>query len=191
MPDRTKPSSPPPQIPYEEPKRKEPMPEEPMPKEGPTHPYPTFAQTPREAYSRSPAPHIEFIRQTNNVPSYYGQDQPAQPVHNDRNPYELPPAQETANERLPPEKLIQFQKSWRRDNNYTGKPYDILVNKTRVFIDLCRRLEIHESQYTSIFPDILEGRASMHYMHNIGPGYNWKQLYERLDTHFNTRVNHS
>jgi hypothetical protein len=27
-------------------------------------------------------------------------------------------------------------------------------------------------------------------MHNIGPGYNWKQLYERLDTHFNTRVNH-
>jgi hypothetical protein len=30
----------------------------------------------------------------------------------------------------------------------------------------------------------------MHYMHNIGPGYNWKQLYERLDTHFNTRVNY-
>lgn len=95
------------------------------------------------------------------------------------------------NERLPPEKLIQFQKSWKKENNYTGKPYDILADKARIFIDLCRRLDIQDTQYTSIFPDILEGRASMYYMHNIGPGFDWKDLYERLDHHFNTKVNHN
>jgi hypothetical protein len=95
------------------------MPREPVLREGPSHPSPNFAQTLHEPYSRSPAPHAELLRRTDNVPSYYWQDQPAQPVHNDgyqppmmnRNPYELPLTQETANERLLPEKLIQFQKS--------------------------------------------------------------------------------
>jgi hypothetical protein len=83
MPDRTKLSSPLPQIPYEEPKRKEPTPREPVLREGPSHPSPNFAQTLHEPYSRSPAPHAELLRRTDNVPSYYWQDQPAQPVHND------------------------------------------------------------------------------------------------------------
>jgi hypothetical protein len=28
-------------------------------------------------------------------------------------------------------------------------------------------------------------------MHNIGPGFDWKDLYERLDYYFNTKVNHN
>jgi hypothetical protein len=31
----------------------------------------------------------------------------------------------------------------------------------------------------------------MYYMHNIRPGFDWKDLYERLDYHFNTKVNHN
>jgi hypothetical protein len=138
-------------------------------------------------------------RQPTPTPSYYyGQhlsQQPQPRVYNQTtipyNPYELPPTQEYTNNRLPPDKIVQFQKSWRKDNNYTGKPYDILTDKTKIFIELCQRLDIHESQYSSIFPDILEGRASTYYIHSIGPGLTWKQLYDKMNNHFNTNVNHN
>jgi hypothetical protein len=190
-PDRTKPAHPPQGSSYDNQKGKEPQL---AAEEGPKTYSPAYTPAPRDTYLRSPAvPYAELPRQPGNVPSYYWQDPAAQPVHKPlhQNPYEVPPPQHTVNERLPPEKLIQFQKSWRKENNYTGKPYDILADKTRVFIDLCRRLDITDTQYTSIFPDILEGRASMYYMHNIGPGHDWKGLYEMLDHHFNTKVNHN
>jgi hypothetical protein len=113
------------------------------------------------------------------------------PLRPNYNPYELPPQGEYYNDHLPPEKLVQFQKSWRKENNYTGRPYDILADKTKIFIDVCRRLGIHEQQFSSVFPDILEGRANMYYIHSIGPGCTWKVLYEALDRHFNTTVNHT
>lgn len=94
-------------------------------------------------------------------------------------------------ETLPPEKIVQFQKAWRKENNYSGKPYDLLTDKVRIFSDLCRRLGIKESQYQDIFPDILEGRASTHYIYNIGPGLPWRVLYDKLNVHFNTNVNHN
>ncbi|CAE7222463.1 hypothetical protein PTTW11_11545 [Pyrenophora teres f. teres] len=191
QPDRQKMSPQHPQATYDKLKTEEPIAEDLPRREGPKATPPTFTQTPHDTYLRSPAVYpADLPRRTDNIPSYYYQNEYQIPVQS-RNPYELPPTLETTNERLPPEKLIQFQKAWRKDNNYTGKPYDILADKTRIFIDLCRRLEIHESQFTSIFLDILEGRASMYYTHTIGPGHNWKQLYEQLDNHFNTKVNHN
>lgn len=196
-PDRTTPLPPLPNISYSNSKGKGPMPQQPIEREGPKAPFLTYSQTPRDPYSRSPAArYAELPRQQGNIPSYYYQNLPAQPVLNNtyqplQNPYELPPTHHTMNEKLVPEKLIQFQKSWKKENNYTGKPYDILADKTRMFINLCQRLDILDTQYTSIFPDILEGRASMYYMHSIGPGFDWKDLYERLDHHFNTKVNHN
>ncbi|KAF1973895.1 hypothetical protein BU23DRAFT_463645, partial [Bimuria novae-zelandiae CBS 107.79] len=94
-------------------------------------------------------------------------------------------------ENLAPKKVVQFQKAWKKENNYTGQLYDILANKAMVFIKLCQRLVIHEALYASIFPDILEGRAHMFYLHNIGPGRTWKLLYEQLSNHFNTNINHN
>lgn len=146
---------------------------------------------------------IELPYQDTQVPSYYGGDNRTQHLHEEQyqqqgytynqsyNPYSLPPVQEQRSERLPPEKLVQFQKAWRRENNYTGRPYDILADKARIFIELCRRLDIYEAQFPNVFPDILADRANAYYMHNIGPGHSWKQLYEKLDSHFNTRVNHN
>jgi hypothetical protein len=31
----------------------------------------------------------------------------------------------------------------------------------------------------------------MYYIHSIRPGYSWKDLYEQIDHHFNTKVNHN
>jgi hypothetical protein len=107
------------------------------------------------------------------------------------NPYQLPPVREVTTEKLAPEKIVQFQKAWKKENNYTGQPYDILADKAMVFVELCRRLDIQEASFASIFPDILEGRAHMFYLHNIGPGQTWKNLYEQLSNHFNTNVNHN
>jgi len=107
------------------------------------------------------------------------------------NPYQLPPVREVATVNLAPEKIVQFQKSWRKENNYTGQPYDILADKAMIFIELCRRLDINEAAYANIFPDILEGRAHSFYLYNVGPGQTWKAMYGRLSNHFNTIVNHS
>ncbi|KAF2726476.1 hypothetical protein EJ04DRAFT_571234 [Polyplosphaeria fusca] len=106
-------------------------------------------------------------------------------------PYMLPPRVDTVPERPPPEKLIQFQKAWRKKNNYTGKPYDILADKARMFVEVCRRLDIPESQYADLFPEILQDRANAFYLYNLGPGHTWKTMYKGMDRHFNTNVNHS
>ncbi|KAF1967548.1 hypothetical protein BU23DRAFT_482961, partial [Bimuria novae-zelandiae CBS 107.79] len=84
-----------------------------------------------------------------------------------------------------------FQKAWKKENNYTRQPYDILANKAIVFIKLCQRLVIHKASYASIFPNILKGRAHIFYLHNIVLGRKWKLLYEQLSNHFNTNVNHN
>lgn len=178
---------------------------EPIPRT--TEPLPRTTEVPRQlSPTLAPNPHSPLPRISRTpdpqaqIPSYYWQERQTtqnagdtgyQQATRDYNPYELPPAHAYNNDRLPPEKLVQFQKSWRKENNYTGKPYDILADKTRIFIELCRRLDIYETQYPNIFPDILEGRANMYYMHSIGPGQTWKYLYEKLDNHFNTNINHN
>jgi hypothetical protein len=108
-PDRTKPAHPPQGSSYNNQKGKEPQL---ATEEGPKTYSPAYTPAPRDTYLRSPAPYAELLRQSGNVPSYYWQDPAIQPVHKPlhQNPYKLPPPQHTVNERLPPEKLIQFQK---------------------------------------------------------------------------------
>jgi hypothetical protein len=60
-----------------------------------------------------------------------------------------------------------------------------------MFIQTCRRLEISEEQYHAVFPDILTDRAESYFMHFIGPEKRWDEMYNILDSHFNTAVNHS
>lgn len=108
------------------------------------------------------------------------------------NPYDdLPPTRFVRNGMIPPEKYVTFQKTWKKERNYTGKPYDLLYDKTRLFIDVCRRLGITEDQYYAVFPCILEGRAEDFFIYNIGPGKTWKEIYNAMDVHFDTNTNHS
>lgn len=61
--------------------------------------------------------------------------------------YDLPPSKPVESKPLDPAKISAFQKGWRSARNYTGKPYDILYDKARIFISFCHRLQIDESQY--------------------------------------------
>ena len=60
-----------------------------------------------------------------------------------------------------------------------------------MFITTCKKLEIKESQYHAVFPDILQDRAEDFFLHYIGPERRWDEMYNILDTHFNTAINHS
>ncbi|KLU93222.1 hypothetical protein MAPG_12159, partial [Magnaporthiopsis poae ATCC 64411] len=105
--------------------------------------------------------------------------------------YELPPTRRVESLPLEPAKISAFQKGWKSARNYTGKQYDILYDKARIFISFCRRLQIDETQYHAVFPDILSDRAEDFYINHIGPEKTWDQIYNLLDTHFNSKLNHS
>lgn len=45
--------------------------------------------------------------------------------------------------------------------------------------------------YHAIFPDILSDRAEAFYLNYIGPDKRWDEIYQALDTHFNTNINHA
>ncbi|KAI1818890.1 hypothetical protein F4861DRAFT_544594, partial [Xylaria intraflava] len=104
--------------------------------------------------------------------------------------FDLPPTRIVRNGPLSPDKFTAFQKTWKKERNYTGKPYDLLYDKTRLFIDVCRRLEITEEQYHAVFPSILEGRAEDFFIYNIGVDKTWSEIYRTMDMHFNTNTNH-
>lgn len=105
--------------------------------------------------------------------------------------FDLPPTRFVPNGPIDPNKITAFQKGWRSVRNYTGKPYDVLYDKARVFVSFCKRLQIEEDQYHAVFPDILSDRAEDFYMNHIGPDKRWDEIYRLLDNHFNTNINHS
>jgi hypothetical protein len=115
------------------------------------------------------------------------------PVPPDMNPehtpYLLPPRYFVQPERITPEKIVQFTKAWRKEDNYTGRPYDILVDKTWKFISICRLLDITEAQYSWVYSCIMEDRAATFFTHAIGPEQYFKTQYEKLDARFNTELN--
>lgn len=132
-------------------------------------------------------------RTTQEVWSYpqpaYGNRTTATPMPVDE--YDLPPSKPVESKPLDPAKISAFQKGWRSARNYTGKPYDILYDKARIFISFCHRLQIDESQYHAVFPDILSERAEDFYINHIGPHKRWDEVYNLLNSHFNTNINHS
>ena len=95
------------------------------------------------------------------------------------------------NRPIDPQQVSTFQKGWRKDRNYTGKPYNLLYNKVRIFIGYYKQLQITEDQYHAVFPDILSSRAEDFYIYHIGPDKRWDEVYNLIDTHFNTTINHS
>lgn len=95
------------------------------------------------------------------------------------------------NKPLDPVKISAFQKGWRSVRNYTGKPYDILYDKTKIFIGFYYKFQIDESQYHAVFPNILSKRAEDFYINHIGPHKRWNEVYNLFNSHFNTNINHS
>ncbi|KAK6224925.1 hypothetical protein QIS74_03252 [Colletotrichum tabaci] len=137
---------------------------------------------------RNIPPGTRFTQEVDSFPQFQGR---TTPLYQRDSIYDLPPKRIVQNGPCEPSTVSIFQKGWRKDRNYTGKPYDILYDKAKVFISFCRRLHITEDQYHAVFPDILEDRAEEFYLHHIGPTRRWDEMYDMLDKHFNTNINHS
>ncbi|KAI0393295.1 hypothetical protein F5Y17DRAFT_459068 [Xylariaceae sp. FL0594] len=98
----------------------------------------------------------------------------------------VPPNRYLENSVLPVDKFIAFNELWRKEDNFTGRLYDVLYDKACKFALLCHRLGITEDQYYAVFPFILDDRAAHYYITYIGPHATWQEMYDKLDHHFNT-----
>ncbi|KAF7572503.1 hypothetical protein PtrM4_074080 [Pyrenophora tritici-repentis] len=56
---------------------------------------------------------------------------------------------------------------WDRDKKYTGKPYDLLDDKLKIFYSICYHADIEPGQFHAVFPRILDGRAEEYYLHFV------------------------
>ncbi|KAK1914062.1 hypothetical protein P3342_007308 [Pyrenophora teres f. teres] len=85
-----------------------------------------------------------------------------------------------------------FTKMWDREKKYTGKPYDLLDDKLKIFYSICYHADIQPDQFHAVFPRILEGRAQDYYLHFVDQRTDtFLTVYTKLKNHFDTDVNHS
>ncbi|KAK1907590.1 hypothetical protein P3342_005917 [Pyrenophora teres f. teres] len=74
----------------------------------------------------------------------------------------------------------------------TGKPYDLLDDKLKIFYSICYHADIQPDQFHAVFPRILEGRAQDYYLHFVDQRTDtFLTVYTKLKNHFDTDVNHS
>ena len=107
-------------------------------------------------------------------------------------PFKAVPPIEFDNEKLNPTTINTFVKMWDRDKKYTGKPYDLLDDKLKIFYSICYHADINPGQFHAVFPRILDGRAEQYYIHFVDQRVDtFLTAYTKLKNHFDTDVNHS
>jgi hypothetical protein len=57
-------------------------------------------------------------------------------------PYKAVPPIEFSNKKLDPKTINVFTKMWDREKKYTGKSYDLLDNKLKIFYSICYHADI-------------------------------------------------
>lgn len=111
------------------------------------------------------------------------------PVAPQYDPYKTLPPRRVPNQPLEPQRITQFSKAWDRKNKWTGKPYDLLDDKLRIFLNLCHYSGIEPDQFHAVLPRILTDRAERYYINYIGTRDDFATAYEKLKTHFETDTN--
>lgn len=97
----------------------------------------------------------------------------ARPTHGDSPPPTPPPY---VNGPVDAATIIAFEKVWySRKKIYTGKLYDLLDGKSKVFEDICFYDRIRATQFHAIFPCILSGRAEDYYIYFTTPSRAYSQ----------------
>lgn len=159
---------------------------------------PRFAQTP----SVTPAPDTKQTLQTGGttlpqttvnlsqpVPS--GVPNPSQsllqPLIQDA--YSTLPPTRVNNGNLDPNAAATFGKLWQKENNYTGDAYDILDDKIRYFLDVCRTVQIQPDQFHAVFSMILTGKAKEYFIYQVDRRLTFADMYTKMKMHFDTEVN--
>ncbi|KAK1918638.1 hypothetical protein P3342_001687 [Pyrenophora teres f. teres] len=108
----------------------------------------------------------------------------------DTDPYKAIPPIECGNEKLDPQKINVFSKMWDREKKYTGKPYDLLDDKLKIFYSICYHADIQPEQFHAVFPRILEGRAQDYYLHFVKPYYRPDHLWSDPDAPYTPKETH-
>lgn len=63
--------------------------------------------------------------------------------------------------------ILAFGKIWQKKNRYTEKSYDILMDKTKIFIKIYRIIGIYKNQYYAVFFKIFTGKTKKYYIYFI------------------------
>jgi hypothetical protein len=107
-------------------------------------------------------------------------------------PYTAVPPPPFTNGKVEPTTITTFVKIWDRDKKYSGKPYDLLDDKLKIFYSVCFHADIQPDQFHAVFPRILTGRAEDYYIHFVDQQVDtFSVVYAKMKAHFDTDVNHS
>lgn len=160
----------------------------------------TIEQTPhanqQQQTQQPPLTYNNFDRFREYTPAYpqrpKGPSVPPIMPSGDTDPYKAVPPINVSNEKLNAATINAFVKMWDRDKKYTGKPYDLLDDKLKIFYSICYHADIGPGQFHAVFPRILDGRAEEYYLHFVDQRMDtFLTAYTKLKNHFDTDVNHS
>jgi len=156
----------------------------------------TVHPDPQRQSHQPPSIYNNFNRHRGFTPAYpqrpKGPSVPPSEPSGEMDPYKAVPPIEFDNERLDPATINVFVKMWDRDKKYTGKPYDLLDDKLKIFYSICYHADIQPGQFHAVFPRILDSRAEEYYLHFVDQRMDtFLTAYTKLKNHFDTDVNHS
>ncbi|RKF84275.1 hypothetical protein GcM1_127010, partial [Golovinomyces cichoracearum] len=89
-------------------------------------------------------------------------------------------------EPIDPDIIVKFVKCFDNKKRYTREPYDILEDKTRIFLALAQNMKIRPSQFHAVFPRILTERAEWYFINHMHPCEMFSTMYTQLKQHFDT-----
>jgi hypothetical protein len=109
----------------------------------------TIKQTPQadqRQQSQPPFTYNNFDRFREYTPAYLqrpkGLSVPPIMPSGDTDPYKAVPPIKFSNGKLDPKTINVFTKMWDREKKYTGKPYDLLDDKLKIFYSICDHADI-------------------------------------------------
>lgn len=85
--------------------------------------------------------------------------------------------------------MTTFIKLWDKADSYSGDSYDLLDDKVKTFLSVCRTAGIREEHFHAIFPRILTYSTKTYFQTNIGSTATFAVMYAKLKTYFDTDVN--
>ncbi|KAF1361880.1 hypothetical protein EJ07DRAFT_164355 [Lizonia empirigonia] len=155
----------------------------------------TIEHTPQPETRQPTSTYNNFDRFREYTPAYpqrpQGLSVPPIQRSGETDPYKAIPPIDFSNEKLSAATINVFVKMWDRDKKYTGKPYDLLDDKLKIFYSICYHADIQPSQFHAVFPRILDGRAEEYYLHFVDQRMDtFSTAYTKLKNHFDTDVNH-
>ena len=99
------------------------------------------------------------------------------------------PTDEVPNEDVNLQTIMDFSKIYDTGKQYTGKPYDLLDDRMRLFFSICKSSGISKGQFHAVFRSILTEETETYYIDYLGYEPNFASAYRKMKNHFDHDVN--